>query len=264
MRGRIRRLGAVTLLALPGAGALLLTGCGSEPNTPYSLEPSLYLLLVPAAEISPDTGLHALLITTGEPNHSPYRDAQLFEMTRRSDGARFNWVSRGLSGRAPIGFEGSERGSGAQIGNYHLPWDGAAGSLGARDLTGGEWYDLLVETEGVTIRGAALLPAEISATVSERGDSLVISWSKSAGAVVYQIWAAVVWTPDGHDGYSIVTRDTVVVVPRTSSAKAEIMARDENLHRFIVDWRAARAGIDAGYGYFGGMSRTEVLLPPSP
>ena len=241
---RLRRLTRLASLLGTAVGAVACGGDGAI--VPARPDPFLYLVLNQRAG-GPDPALdqRALLLTVGSPAVSDYRVAERFEMHRARDRVMFAWRDLGRRGQAPV-----DAANAALLnGNYGLPDAATDGGLGALDIRPGERYDLTVETGGVTIRGSVTVPAAFTLTLERRGTDRVLTWPHVDGADSYSVeiggvTAAKVQTD---------TAFTLAPVP-AAGAEASVKALDANLSRYVADKRAARAGIDAGYGVFGAIS----------
>ncbi|HET7585599.1 MAG TPA: hypothetical protein VFK13_11865 [Gemmatimonadaceae bacterium] len=245
--------------------ALGLAACGQDlPTLPFNPDPLVYLALSPAPD--PSRPMHALLATMGTPVHSEYRDAELFEMKRASDGAMFAWRTLPVSGTVPISFLGTLADS--IPANFVLDDEHDPGLLGRGDIVPGKTYTLDITTDGVTIHGETTVPAQVVPAIDTAAGDTVVHWGAAAGAAGYEVTGSV---PAGIGVSEIfaITTDTIVTihapfilggatVPPDAVETIRVVALDANLFRYVSDQTVTRAGIDAGFGAFG--SFTEALL----
>ncbi|HEX7051876.1 MAG TPA: hypothetical protein VF188_16840 [Longimicrobiales bacterium] len=242
---------------LLGLAALAAAACaGDTVVVPESDAPFLYLVLNRRSLSQYDSIFEphqlALLLTLGstlEP--SPYRTAERFEMRRASDGARFDWriypdliLDPGTASSVQLIY-----------GNYHLPDTSGPAGLGADSVLPGETYTLEIDTEGVALRGEATVPAHFAVSVRVRDGQRIVEWPHVAGAAGYFV-GAYPYSPE-------LQTDTFYVIPADAPGGQPMLvtAVDANLYRYIADDELGRAGIDAGFGVFGGVSVASTTVP---
>lgn len=239
-RGRVRLLAALLACAVGVAACEV-----GEAVVPRSEEPLLYLVLGQRTTAGPAQGQYAFLLTAGTALESEYRAAQAFEMTRRSDGARFAWQALPKSGRAPVDASG-----GALLdANYYLPDVGGPDGAGALEMRPGETYDLRIETHGVVIQGAVTVPDSFEVRV----DGRTVAWPRVRGAAGYSVEVRGRTAP-------AVQADTQLVLPSGTSPGALVVVKalDPQLHAYQLDPQAERSGIDRGYGVFGALTTASI------
>lgn len=243
-RARLTRAVAAIAMAL---------GCTADPIVPPSAnDPFLYVVLNQrtVSDVDGVARQHALLITPRAPTEVPlYRPAQRIEMRRVSDGTQFGWRGYGLTGGLV-----QREGVGLGESNYYLPDSATApDTLGALSLQPGEAYDLYVETDGVTIRGSVIIPGQVLPIITQENNRGVVRWPKATGAGGY-----VVALP-GPDVQVVL--DTFFVLPSDlpRGSRVVVQALDHNLHRFLVDRRLGRSGLDNGFGVFGALTEASVV-----
>ena len=236
------------------AGVLLLGGCAGDPvQVPDDEAPFLYMVLghrtisnVNDQRYGEPAAQHALLMTLRPPTEPALlRRAQGVDMRRASDGAPFGWDTLHFT-LADRGFPGNS----LRISNLYLPDSTAAGTLGAADLQAGEVYRLLLETEGVTIRGSMMMPGQIDARLTADG---TLAWSRVPGAVGYRVLAGSLME---------LTTDTLfrLTEGELDQPYARVQALERNAWDYFSDDGLARAGIDRGFGVFGGLTESRVDL----
>lgn len=223
-------------------------------------EPFVHIVLAlePAQPSFSDSVVRALLLTTGSPIRSPFRTAQLFDMRRVSDDARFSWNVTPGSTDTPVGF----RDVSISQGNYALAETGSEAGLGRQDLRPGEAYTLRIETEGRVVAGRVRMPDTPVLVFARQGNSRSVSWQKVGAAGGYRVVT-------NTERFKVValTRDTLFEllfdeVPMPASPEIRVTAVDSNLYRYITDFTLPRAGISGGFGVFGAISPTAKLALP--
>ena len=239
------------------AGALLLGACSGDPVlVPDQEAPFLYMVLghrtfsnVNDQRYGEPAAQHGLLMTLPAPTEfALLRRAQRVEMRRARDGAPFGWDT--------LHFTHAERGgpgTNLRISNLYLPDSTVDATLGAADLEAGEVYDLVVETEGVTIRGTVTMPGQIEARLEPDG---VLTWNEVDGAVGYRVLVSSLME---------LTTDTVFRLTRselgqpwTDNPYARVQALERNAWDYFSDPELGRSGIDAGFGVFGALTESRV------
>lgn len=241
-------------LVLAAAGSLLLAACAGDPvRVPDDEAPFLYMVLghrtVSENRYPEPAGQHGLLMTLPAPTEfALLRRAQRVEMRRVRDGAPFGWDTLHFT-HADRGYPGTN----LRIANLHLPDSTADATLGAADLEAGEVYDLLVDTEGVTIRGAVTMPGRIAARLEPGG---VLVWNEVEGAVGYRVLVSSLME---------LTTDTVFRLtqeeleqPWASRPYARVQALERNAWSYFSDPELGRSGIDTGFGVFGALTESRV------
>lgn len=242
------------LVLAAAAGALVLGACAGDPvQVPDDEAPFLYMVLghrtVSDNRYGEPAGQHGLLMTLPAPTEPALlRRAQRVEMRRASDGAAFGWDTLHFT-HADWGYPGNS----LRIANLHLPDSTADTSLGAADLETGEVYDLVVETEGVTIRGTVTMPGQIETRLEPDG---VLAWSEVEGAVGYRVVVASLME---------LTTDTVFRLtedeleqPWAPRPYARVQALERNAWNYFSDPELGRSGIDKGFGVFGALTESRV------
>lgn len=199
-----------------------------------------------------------MLLTTGTPLSSPFREAQLFELYRLPDSAKYSWTKNPDAPSAdPVGF----RGTSLAFGNYILAEQSGSGTLGRRDLTLGASYSLHVLTDGRTIRGHAILPMAPDPRIVLRDGRRMAIWSAAAGAAAYLVDA------DTETAGPRMTIDTVFELryDRGTATPGEpelrLTAIDANLFRYVTDMSAVSAGLTGAFGVFGATVTTRIPMP---
>jgi hypothetical protein len=245
VRCRVTAASALLLLAI--------AGCEAAGNVIVpSDEPFLYVALTPSTEVRRFPGIYGVLATTGTPISAPYRAAQRFDLLRASDGARFGWEHRGQTGTF-----GEYSGGMLWDGNYFLGDTVEAGYLSAQDIRAGEEYDILVETDGVTVRGSATVPAAFALAFEVRNGARTLFWPPVPGAGGYVVEIHGVDVPHHQTATSLVLPDRA-----PEAFRATVHALDPSLYRYIADESARRAGIDRGYGVFGAYTSARLSVVP--
>jgi hypothetical protein len=259
-------------LRSPLLGVGIALGCQATAlEVRYSGEPGLTLILerAPRSIFGPDdvadSALYALLVTSATAIESKYRTAEVFRMTRRSDGREFAWEPVPRTG----GLGGNDDMLLLQdVGNFALPWRGTAGRLGREDLVGGDVIDLFVVTEGRTVEGSVTMPGEPELTLREVDGVRSVHWRPIPGAASYQ------YSADTDDllGFARSISDTSYVLRydrdpqhRPDPAYFHLRVVDANLVSPTVlpsGYARPSVGLSGGYGYFGGMAQARLLLPP--
>jgi hypothetical protein len=242
---------------------LVSSGCiADQPLLGASDEPALTLVLTrgptPQAGAAPDSTLHALVVTIGSPFTGYYRTTQRFDMTRRSDGRRFDWVTSDTTGPVDLA-----RGYAIPRAawNAHLAWEGTGGLLGRSDLADGETYDLVIESEGRLITGSVTVPAAPVASVVSNGPERLVTWPVVPGAVSYVVDAANTFfgriTTEG--ALLLVLQDTALG-PQPSWLR--IRSQERNIADYTFDRELRSSGIVGAYGVFGAIGLDSVAIPP--
>lgn len=236
---------------LPGrallAAVLVLAACDGTPNEPEPPDgPFLYLVL---GERSIDVGgtasspaQHAVLLTLAPGEPIVYRTASRFAMENWR-GSRFGWMALDRTGSVT-----REPGPDTMAASWVLPDDPWAG-LGAAALVPGQTYTLELDTEGEALAGATTIPAAIDARLTAGGGELI--WASVPGAAGYRVTV---------DGEAILVTDSLFHLSADQQQAASIVvdALDPNAWAYHTDPRAARPGLNRGYGVFGAMTRDTV------
>lgn len=227
----------------------LVAGCGGHELTfPERDEPFLYLVLRPnLPEGIFGTRAYAALLTIPSPTEGSWRSAERFEMRRSADHRSFVWRERQVIGPPAI----TNTNANLLEGNFVMDERRSAEGLGSDSLQLGTRYDLLIETEGVTVRGSATIPAPFTADVVEdESGRLVVVWPSVRGAAGYLVDREL-------------QRDTTYAVPPATASGEVLLIRalDANLYAYMVDGESDRAGIDNGFGVFGAMVGAVVTIP---
>lgn len=231
----------------------------------YSSDAALYLVLtrqVSTSEDSRDSSLYALLVTTGSPVASEYRNAESFQLTRASDGAVYGWRAIGRSGTLRNVTGGVLL---TEQANFELPWNSSSLGLGRVDLAEGASYELMIVSGDRTINGSTFLPETPNLELRREQAGTSVHWSRSTGAAAYFVIV------DTDSPGAIVTLDTSYSLlfnrpeeTRPAPAKIRIIAMDSNLYRYVTDTTITRAGLEGALGVFGGASSNEAILPEGP
>lgn len=217
--------------------AALLAGCGDSHFTAPDVETPDALSVVVLLQAG-DSAARALVTRVAAPETPDYDEASY---VRDAD------VRLGDTPLAPVDTlwplnDGEQR---RRMFNYEaVPFT----------VEPGRAYALAVETEDHRITGAVTVPGRIDTV---RVDGLRISWSPSAGAVLYRVFVsgALMW-----EG---VTRDTTIrVVPHEDFQGGEHYVRiegfDPNLAAFMADG-SLQEGLDGAYGVFGAYAQVETV-----
>lgn len=237
------------VLVLIAAAGALLGACEGDPvRVPDEEAPFLYMVLgnrtVNHLRLGESAGQHGLLMTLPAPTEPALlRRAQRVEMRRARDGATFAWDTLHFP-YADWGYPGHH----LRISNLHLPDTTPDARLGAEKLAAGETYALLLETEGVTIRGSVTMPAQIEARLTSEG---ALGWSHVPGAVGYRVLAGTLME---------LTTDTVfrLTDSELDANSARVQALEGNAWDYFSDDGLGRAGIDTGSGVFGALTESRV------
>lgn len=238
-------LAAVTALTALAGLVALATGCAGDLDIPEIGEPYFYLVLQPGKVwSSTDPGAHfALAFTIVTPGDLRCRAVDGLDMRRASDDTPFDWTT----------------GACTAILGPSIPSDACCTlpvsstdptALGAGELAYGETYDLVVQTEGVTIQGSTRIPAAFQVRVMDDGaGGRLLVWPRVEGAAGYEVDL-------GTDPIRQSYQDTTYVLPAGTHGIAKVRALDANLWTFIANSTATRAGLDTGLGVFGAVSET--------
>lgn len=250
----------LSVLALAVAA---LGGCSADaPLLGSSREPFLYLVIDRGPSRvrngGPDSVLHALVATVGSPNAGQFRSIGRFEMRRASDLALFDWTVTPRSGAVDVRDVNQASAAGW---NVHLPWVGAGGRLGRRDLQAGETYLLDVESEGRVLTGTATIPGRPALVVDSVAAPYRLHWSGTA--VLYAL--------DSDTEISVRTVvDTMIALgysrePQSvpDPAWARVTAMDASLASFLLDPGRTSSGVHGALGLFGAMAVDSVRVPRS-
>ena len=244
--------------------ALSLSAC--RPDAPLfgsSSEPIVILVLTSGpSRVSggpPDSTMHALVATVGSPNSGSFRSIQRFEMRRRSDSLPFDWRISNQEG--PIDFAEAYL-TPRNEWNAHLPWTGTAGRLGRSDLAPNQTYDLLIETNGRLVVGAARIPSAPNVSVTRDSAGLLVTWPDVGGAALFAV--------DSDTEFSIFpVRVSPFRLPMNansatwpSPAWVRVSAIDSSLVAYSTNGEVLSSGLVGAYGVFGAFSIDSALLPP--
>jgi hypothetical protein len=134
-------------------------------------------------------------------------------MTRRGDGAAFDWEER-IPGR-----KSAVSNTFSSEPNWVLRWTGTGGRLGLRDVQPGDTFDLAIETGSRTIVSSVVVPGVPVLTFGEANGVDMVHWRRVRGAVFYEVFAPsesneMIYTSDsslvinntqGHSSASVVT-----------------------------------------------------------
>lgn len=236
------------LVLIAGAGALLGACDGDPVRVPDEEAPFVYMVLghrtVSQLRHDEPAGQQGLLMTLPAPTEPALlRRAQRIEMRRARDGAPFAWDTLHFT-HADWGYPGNR----LRISNLHLPDTTRDGRLGAEELVAGETYTLLLETEGVTIRGSVTMPAQIEARLTADG---ALAWTHVPGAAGYRVLAGTLME---------LTTDTLfrLTDSELDPNRARVQALERNAWDYFSDDGLDRAGIGTGFGVFGALTESRV------
>jgi hypothetical protein len=263
----VRRPGSPLVAA---ALVVLAAGCHDVPifgSTPH--EPAVYVVLMREIAVNElegtlgDSSLFGLVANLGSAYDIQYRPVEQLSLTRRADGAEFDWTYLPRTG----GFD-NLLSSGVDLvaeGNLRLPWNGTAGRLGRDSIAGGEIVDLLLETGGRLVTGSTMIPTKPTITILESGGVTTMYWARSIGAARYFVTA-----PTDRVGFfGYFTGDTSHVIKRDATWSGvpatpyfTVVALDSNLVAYRADSTVRRAGIVGAAGVFGAMATDRVPNPP--
>lgn len=179
-----------TSLARAVFGAALLftsVACGDSPTQAVSNGPSISLIINLAHQ-------NGVLDTTGAtatatvvdlllPYDVRYRSVDALRMTRRGDGAEFDWVETIPGRRSALSNVF------ASPPNWVLPLRGSTGRLGLRDLIPGDTLDITVETGKRSIVTTLVLPGVPALSLAEENGTDVVRWRRVPGAAYYELLA---------------------------------------------------------------------------
>jgi len=250
-----RRLGT---LAAAVAAALACETSTLVP--PFDETPTVALLITPeptsgSFEPQSDSGLFAVLVTTGTPLRSPYLLADRFEMRRVSDGARFAWRAVPTEAEAILvsGYDPYTPG------NYFLPRQATAEGLGSDSIVSGVEYELVVEAGPHRITGRTLVPGPVQFVREPTDGDSIVRWRRAPGAGGYLV-----------SGVFLLDQpilDTVArigpLIPGAPDERIRVFAVDTSYAAFVRERRAAQAGVSGGGGVFGAFTWAEMELPPA-
>lgn len=179
-----------TPLARAAIGVVLLfTGaaCGESPTQAVRNGPSISLsinlahengVLDTAGAMGAATVVDLLL-----PYDVRYRKVDALRMTRRGDGAEFDWTETVPGRRSALSdVFGSPP-------NWVLPLRGSNGRLGLRDLVPGDTLDITVETGKRSVVTTLVLPGVPELSLTQENGSDVVRWRRVRGAAYYELLA---------------------------------------------------------------------------
>jgi hypothetical protein len=250
--------------------AVLVAGCTDVPlfgSTPH--EPAVYLVLdrdIPVNDFDEslgDSALFGLVANLGSARALQYRPVDLVSVTRRTDGAEYDWSYVPRTGDLENYLT-----SGVQLdaeGNLRMPWSGTGGRLGRDSIAGGEFVDLLIESDGHTITGSARIPTKPTISIVQSGGTTTVHWARSVGAAHYLVQAET----EMRAFFGLPTSDTSYVLLRDrpsgttpATPYVTVIALDANLATLRSDSTSRRAGITGAHGVFGATARDRVAIPP--
>jgi hypothetical protein len=196
--------------------------------------------------MGPDSAAYAIWATSGSPASSDYRSADVFELTRRTDGAAFQWNARVPPGSLRLETGGAAL---AAVGNYQMPWLPTGGKLGRRDLTPGV-YDLRVVGDGDTIRvSVELPPVPLIRTSLEPSGKLRFDWPRGSGYFILYAPTDARPITATRDTTYVLQEDLVTVLPIERVFR--LAAVDSNYYRFATDSSAASVNVGDALGLVG-------------
>ena len=255
-----RRLGALILCAF---ACVSCTADDALVPPPVNELQVALLLTDSASRTSPEAPLYALLASVGSPLEASLVRAERFEMTRRADGAAFDWQwldtpPLAIGAEAPV----------PEARNYMLAAQGTGGRLGARDLRAGERYRLHIVAGAHVMDGEVRIPDPIRFIPDPGGADSVAHWHRAAGAGAFLQYEVNV----GEPVFALLGQDTTATVrpaylPAGSlnpdgTLDLTVTAIDSNYTAFLRDRRVTAAGIRGGVGVFGAFTRGTVRMGP--
>lgn len=256
VRSRRWRRSARSTAIVATVFCVLGLGCdGASRLAGTSNRSLLYLVLSPPPPIGLDSAVYAIWATSGPPASADYRSAQVFELTRRSDGAAFLWNAKVPSGTIRLDSHGAGL---AAVGNYRMPWLPNGASLGRRDLAPGV-YDLRVVGDGDSIRASVEIPTAPLITASIEGSGkLRFDWPKGSGYFV--LWAPTDARPitATRDTSYVLQEDLVTVLPIDRSFR--LAAVDSNYFRALTDSSAVSVNVGEALGLFGAFADVNISI----
>jgi hypothetical protein len=252
-------------LAVALGVTVVSSACDAVAPVPdFDESPTIGVLLTPdlltrCCELPSDSGLYAILVTTGTPLRSPYLVAGRFEMRRLSDGARFAWraidpPSEAIGVLLPF-----------EAGNYFLPRAGDATGLGSDSIAAGEEYEIVAEAGAHRLVGRTRVPGRVELVRAPTDGDSILRWRRSPGAARYTISGQLFFqeiVPLGDTAY-LLRRPLAFPGEGPQRALVRITAIDSNYAAFAGDFRASRAGVAGGWGLVGSYTWTETELPLS-
>jgi hypothetical protein len=204
--------------ATVGAALLLLTvACADSPTQVGMNGPAAFVSLTLRHENgvldSAGASGSAMILDYLMPYDVRYREVSDFRMTRRGDGAAFDWEER-IPGR-----KSAVSNTFSSEPNWVLRWTGTGGRLGLRDVQPGDTFDLAIETGSRTIVSSVVVPGVPVLTFGEANGVDMVHWRRVRGAVFYEVFAPsesneIIYTSDsslvinntqGHSSASVVT-----------------------------------------------------------
>lgn len=209
-----------TPLARAAIGSALLfisVACKDSPTYAAVNGPSAYVTIALAhqngvLDSAGATGA-ATVVDALLPYDVFYRKVDEIRMTRRGDGAAFDWEER-IPGR-----KSAVSNTFSSEPNWVLRWTGTGGRLGLRDVQPGDTFDLAIETGSRTIVSSVVVPGVPVLTFGEANGVDMVHWRRVRGAVFYEVFAPsesneMIYTSDsslvinntqGHSSASVVT-----------------------------------------------------------
>lgn len=174
-------------VALGAATLLTAVACGDSPTQYGSNGPSAFISLALAHQngVLDSTGATgtATVIETLLPYSVRYREVDDFRMTRRADGALFDWVE------VIPGSKSALSNTLLIAGNWALRWNGSAGRLGLRDVNPGDTLDFTIETGKRSIVAMLIVPGVPRLSYAVESGLNVVRWRRVSGAAFYEVLA---------------------------------------------------------------------------
>lgn len=244
--------------------ALVIAGCDAAgPMPEFDQTPTLALLITPVPQLrfgtssQSDSGLFAMLVTTGTPVQSPYLHADRFEMRRAGDGALFGWRSVDTPTEAVDAFGFSA------LGNYFLPRGESIAGLGSDSIVEGGVYELVIQAGQHQIVGRTRVPGRVEFVREPTDGDTIVRWRRTPGAARYAFEGGFISLRPIEDTMIVVRPYPAIPGLPEEGLPIRVIALDSNYARFRSEDRGGRAGITGAWGVFGSYSWAEVTLPPA-
>lgn len=180
--------GTILARALCGAAVLFsVVACADSPTEGILNGPrvTLRLDLVHQNGVLDSAGAsgQAMVLDVLMPYDIRYREVDDFRMTRRRDGAAFEWVE------SVRGTRSAYSSYIASPPNWRLPWRGAGSALGLRDVVPGDTLDIVIATGRRSLVATLVVPGLPRLSVATEGGVDVARWQRVPGAAFYEVLA---------------------------------------------------------------------------
>ena len=229
------------------------SGCDSSAKLLGSTDEPIVYLVLSADPLGPDSALYAVAAAGTKSAQMVYGTVDAIAMTRRSDGAIYDWRVDSHSGPVP-------RGTLSGVANLRLPWTGAGHKLGRSQLTKGDTYDLSMTVNGRQVEGSAYLPAGISVSVEGTGPGAQATWTATSPGVVYLVEVSV----DDPTQFATYSRSYTIKAnaPREvwNDTRITVTALDPDYLNFQVDTLRAAFGLSGARGAFVAIAQSSAAL----